>query len=189
MKISLIVAMSENGVIGRAGQLPWRLSSDLRRFKRLTMGHTLIMGRKTFASIGRPLPGRRSIVVSRRAEFSPGGAERAANLEQALEMAGGDSEVFFIGGAEIYRHALPRAERLYEQIARAPGLTAAGLHVYDGHLHQPSRAERSEAVRRVWQDVVTFRDRLSRAGLDVPRIVAGGTGTFPVYAEMQEPSL
>jgi dihydrofolate reductase len=113
MKISLIVAMSTNRVIGRAGELPWRLSADLRRFKRLTMGHAIIMGRRTFESIGRALPGRRSIVVSRQRGFSADGVQVATSPEEALRMVGEDSEVFFIGGAEIYRQALPLAGRLY----------------------------------------------------------------------------
>jgi dihydrofolate reductase len=110
--LSLIVAMSKNQVIGRNGGLPWRLRSDLVRFKKITMGHTLIMGRKTFESIGRVLPGRRTIVISRTTNAIDG-VEIAASLEGALEMARQDSEPFVIGGGEIYRLALPLANRLY----------------------------------------------------------------------------
>jgi dihydrofolate reductase len=109
----LIVAMSSNRVIGRDGQLPWRLSADLRRFKRITMGHAIIMGRKTYESIGRPLPGRRSIVVTRQADFAAPGIETAGDPGAALRMAADDSEAFFIGGAEIYRHALELVARIY----------------------------------------------------------------------------
>ena len=113
MRISLIVATSENGVIGRDGRLPWRLSSDLRRFKRLTMGHHIVMGRKTFESIGRLLPGRISIVVTRQAGYDAHGALVAGDLAEALRLAEGDEEVFIVGGAEFYRAALPRAARIY----------------------------------------------------------------------------
>jgi len=110
---SLIVALSENGVIGRGGRLPWRLSADLRRFKQLTMGHTIVMGRKTFESIGRPLPGRSSIVVTRQADYRPPGVKVAASLDEAQRRAAGDTELFYIGGGEIYRQVLPQVERIY----------------------------------------------------------------------------
>jgi dihydrofolate reductase len=117
MRLSILVAVAENGVIGRNGQLPWRLSDDLRRFKQLTMGHTIIMGRRTWESIGRALPGRRTVVVSRSPDFRTNvdGVETAGGLDQALAMAqaAGDEEVFIIGGAELYRESLGRANRLY----------------------------------------------------------------------------
>ncbi len=121
MKVSIIAAMAENGVIGRGGQLPWRLSADLKRFKRLTMGHTVIMGRKTWESIGRPLPGRRMIVVTRQAGYRAEGIEVVGSFDEALAMAqsAGAEEVFVIGGAEIYRLALPRADRLYMTLVLA----------------------------------------------------------------------
>ena len=109
----MIVAMSTDRVIGRDGHLPWRLSADLRRFKRITMGHAIIMGRKTFQSIGRPLPGRRSIVVTRQPGISAEGIEFVSSPQAALERVADDSEAFFIGGAEIYRHALPLVQRIY----------------------------------------------------------------------------
>jgi dihydrofolate reductase len=117
--LSLIVAMSENRVIGRGGQLPWRLSSDLRRFKRLTMGHRLLMGRKTFASIGRLLPGRTSVVLTRQTDYTAPGAVVAHDLDQARQWALGDEQVFVIGGAEIYRQTLPWAERIYLTVIHA----------------------------------------------------------------------
>ncbi|MDP6444307.1 MAG: dihydrofolate reductase [Pirellulaceae bacterium] len=113
MRVSLIVAASENGVIGRDADLPWRLSADLRRFKRITMGHHLLMGRKTFESIGGPLPGRISLVMSRRADYAPSGGVAVADWGQALERAAGDTELFVIGGAQIYELALPRVDRIY----------------------------------------------------------------------------
>ncbi len=114
MRVSIIVAVSRNNVIGRDRGLPWRLSADLRRFKRLTMGHHIIMGRRTFDSIGRPLPGRRSIVLSRHpAPSLPDGVLSAANLDEALALAKDDDEVFIIGGGQIYELALPIADRIY----------------------------------------------------------------------------
>lgn len=112
-RVNIIVAMSRNGVIGRAGTLPWHLPEDLRHFKRTTLGHPIIMGRRTWESIGRPLPGRRSIVVTRNARWSARGVERAASLHQALAMCEGETEVFVIGGAHLFAEALPLAQRLF----------------------------------------------------------------------------
>ena len=111
--MSLIVAVAENGIIGRNGQLPWQLSADLKRFKRLTMGHHLVMGRKTFESIGRLLPGRTTVVVTRQPMFVAPGALVAHDLPQALQLAAGDNEVFIVGGSELYRQALPHVNRIY----------------------------------------------------------------------------
>jgi dihydrofolate reductase len=113
MKISLIVAMTRDRVIGRQGTMPWHLPADLKRFRALTMGKSIIMGRKTFESLGRILPGRRHIVISRRKDYSIPGAEVVTSLNAALEAAAGEEEIFVIGGAEIYREALPCADRLY----------------------------------------------------------------------------
>lgn len=115
MRVSIIAAVAANGTIGRDNDLPWRLSADLKRFRELTTGHTIIMGRKTWDSIGRALPGRRSIVVTRRTDWHPKveGVLVAHSIDQAIDLARDDSEVFIIGGAEIYRQALARADRLY----------------------------------------------------------------------------
>jgi dihydrofolate reductase len=119
MIVSLIAAVAENGVIGRNGELPWRLSADLKRFKALTMGHPIIMGRRTWDSIGRPLPGRTSIVVTRQTRWSTPYAEVRVvhDISEALKAAavapGGDGEAFVIGGGELYSAALPHAQRLY----------------------------------------------------------------------------
>lgn len=113
MILSCIVAVAENGVIGRGNGLPWRLPADLQRFKELTTGHTLIMGRKTFESIGRPLPDRTSIVLTRDRAYERPGAVVVHSLEEALERCRGEQEVFAIGGAAVFREALPRAQRLY----------------------------------------------------------------------------
>jgi dihydrofolate reductase len=114
MQLSLIVAMTRGGVIGRCGGLPWRLSSDLKRFKSLTMGHAIIMGRKTFESLPRELPGRKLIFVSR-AKALPAPAEVlvASSLGEALRLAGNDDKPYVIGGGEIFEQLLPAAHRLY----------------------------------------------------------------------------
>jgi dihydrofolate reductase len=128
-EIALIAAVARNSVIGNGGALPWRLPSDLRRFKQVTMGRPVIMGRKTWESIGRPLPGRLNIVVSRSAEFGAEGARRAGSLSEALEIAArahpGPGEVFVIGGGELYAQAMPDAVRLYvtHVMAEPPGDT------------------------------------------------------------------
>jgi dihydrofolate reductase len=119
MRLSLIVAVSENNVIGRGGRLPWHLSADLKRFKRLTMGHHMIMGRKTFESIGRLLPGRITVVLTRQAAYPAEGAMVAGSLDEALSRISGDGEVFIIGGAELYRSALHRVSRIYQTVVHA----------------------------------------------------------------------
>jgi dihydrofolate reductase len=113
MKLSIIVAASENNVIGVGNQLPWRLPDDLRRFKALTMGKPVVMGRKTFTSIGRPLPGRLNIVISRQPALVIDGVVVVDSIEAALAASGPAEEVMVIGGAEIYRQALPRTTMIY----------------------------------------------------------------------------
>jgi dihydrofolate reductase len=110
--VSLIAAIGKNGVIGRGPDIPWRLPADQQRFKQITMGRPIIMGRKTHDSIGRPLPGRLNIVVTRQSGYAAPGCEVVSSLDAALERAG-DGEAFVIGGSELYRAALPRASRLY----------------------------------------------------------------------------
>ena len=113
MRLSLIVAMSRNRVIGDRGRLPWSLPGDLARFRRLTMGHTVIMGRQTYQSLGGPLPGRTNVVLSRSGKFDPPvGVERCDSLEAAIRRHDADDEVFVIGGQEVYRQALPIADRI-----------------------------------------------------------------------------
>ena len=111
--VSIIVAMAENRVIGRKGSLPWHLSEDLKRFRKLTTGHAIIMGRKTYDSIGRPLPQRRSIVISRNPEFASEGVEVVSSLDEALDLTANDNEAFVIGGASIYEQAMSVATKLY----------------------------------------------------------------------------
>ena len=111
--LSLIAALDRNRLIGAGGALPWRLPEDLRHFKALTWGKPVLMGRKTWDSLGRPLPGRRNIVITRQPGWQAAGAETVHGLEAALALCGEAPEVMVIGGAEIYRQALPLARRLY----------------------------------------------------------------------------
>ncbi len=116
MIISLIVATTQNGVIGNKGEIPWYLPADLVHFKKTTMGHPILMGRKTHESIGRALPGRTNIVITRQKDYSADGCVIAGSLEQAIEAAKdakGSEEIFIIGGAEIYKLAMPLINRLY----------------------------------------------------------------------------
>ena len=132
MRISLIVAVSANGIIGAGGELPWRLPDDLRRFKRITMGKPIVMGRLTWDSIGRPLPGRQNIVVSRNSELVAPGCDIAASPLDAIDLAGDAPELMIIGGGQIYRDFLPRASRIY--------LTQVAAHV-DGDASFPILAD------------------------------------------------
>lgn len=118
--LSLVVAIAENGVIGAKGGMPWKLSSDLKRFKRDTMGKPIVMGRKTFESIGKPLPGRANIVITRQQDFTIEGCDVVGSLDAAIEIAntkindgGLENEICIIGGGELYKQALAQADRLY----------------------------------------------------------------------------
>ncbi|MEW6594243.1 MAG: dihydrofolate reductase [Thermodesulfobacteriota bacterium] len=112
-EIILIAAMAANRVIGKGNAIPWHIPEELQRFKRITMGHTLIMGRKTHESIGRVLPGRRTIVISRQRDFEAAGCTVVQGLEKALDLCQKDEKVFIAGGAEIFRLALPYADAIY----------------------------------------------------------------------------
>lgn len=118
--------MARNRIIGAKGAIPWHLPEELKRFKRLTLGHHIIMGRKTWESIGRPLPGRTTVIVSRQRGYDAPGATVVHSLDEAIAAGGDDSEIFVIGGAELYAQALPRAHRLYLTTvdAEIPGDTA-----------------------------------------------------------------
>jgi dihydrofolate reductase len=144
-RISLIVAMAANRVIGRDNALPWRLPADLRRFKAVTMGHTLVMGRRTYESIGRPLPGRRTVVITRRTDWHPEGVSIVHSLEEALASTSGEAEVFVAGGGEIFREALPLADRIHltRIEAEVPGDTTfpdfdpTAWKIVDEEHHEP----------------------------------------------------
>jgi dihydrofolate reductase len=144
-RIALIAAVAENGVIGVDNGLPWRLPDDLRHFRELTIGHSIIMGRKTWDSIGKPLAGRQNIVVSRNPGFRAQGAQVAHSFEHALSLAALPDPVFVIGGAALYRAALPGAQLLYlTEIRRA----FAGDAFFPEYAHDSWR-EISRESRRV----------------------------------------
>ena len=128
MRLSCIVAVSENGVIGRENELPWHLPRDLRRFKALTMGHPIIMGRRTYESIGRPLPGRRNLVLTRDPAWTIPGVETVPSLDEAIARCGWEEEIFVIGGESVFREALMRADRLFVTLVHA---TVPGDRTFD----------------------------------------------------------
>lgn len=129
LNITLVAAMARDGVIGRNGDMPWHLPADLAHFKAVTMGHPVIMGRRTWDSIGRPLPGRRNLVISRSQLALPAGVECHASLAGALDSCADEAEVMVIGGAQIYGQALPHATRLV--------LTLIDATINDGDTHFP----------------------------------------------------
>jgi dihydrofolate reductase len=118
-RLSIIVAMARNRVIGARGLIPWHLPGELERFKRITMGHHVVMGRKTWEAIGRPLPGRTSVIITRQSGYRAPGAMVVHSLDEAIAACRGDDEIFVIGGAEVYAQALPRAGRLYLTVVEA----------------------------------------------------------------------
>jgi len=119
MKLSIIAAMDRNRLIGNNNQLPWHLPADLQFFKRTTLGKPILMGRKTFESIGRPLPGRRNIIISRNPAYQAEGCETALSVQEALELVKDSEEIMLIGGASLYEQALPLAKRLYLTLIEA----------------------------------------------------------------------
>jgi dihydrofolate reductase len=128
--VEFVVAVAENDVIGRNNGLPWRLSADLRHFKALTLGHSVLMGRKTFESIGKALPGRRNLVLTRSAEFSADGCSSVHSLDEALAAAGPDGPLMVIGGAEVFHLSLGLARRIHLTIVHAR--IADGDAYFDG---------------------------------------------------------
>lgn len=141
-RICLIAALAANRVIGNHNALPWHLPADLKRFKALTMGHAVVMGRKTCESIGRPLPGRRNLVITRNPGYSAPGREIVHSLYEAVAACGGADTIFVIGGAQLYRESLPRAHCLeFTEIHAA----------FDGDALFPeySRAEWREIAREI----------------------------------------
>ncbi len=140
--VTMIVAVGRNGVIGDGEKMPWHLSEDLKYFKRTTMGHPMIMGRRTFDSTGL-LPGRRHIVVTRQPEWSHPGVETAHSVEEALSLAGPADEVFVIGGGEIYRAAMPYAARLLiTEVDQSPEGSVTFPEVDPGEWLETSREAR-----------------------------------------------
>jgi dihydrofolate reductase len=126
--LSLIVAIAQNNVIGKDNKLVWHLPADLRYFKNTTMGHTLIMGRKTFESFGKPLPGRKSIVITRQKDWQYEGVSVVHSLQEAIGSAPKNEEVFIVGGAEIYHQAMPFCQKMYITVIH---------HDFDGDTYFP----------------------------------------------------
>ena len=139
MEISIIAAIDENFGIGLEGRLPWSLPSDLKRFKKITLGHTVLMGRKTYESIGRPLPGRTMLVLTRQKDFHPAGCLTVQSLEEGIEMAqkNGENELFIIGGGQVYRQAYPLCHRLYLTRVQTRVNTDVQFPVIDYSMWQP----------------------------------------------------
>jgi dihydrofolate reductase len=175
MLISLIVAVAENGVIGRNGTLPWRLSSDLKTFRRLTMGKPIVMGRKTFQSLGKPLDGRDNIVLSSDPFFEPQGASVVDSLGAALTLARvlaatrGADEIMIIGGADIFRAALPAADRIYWTEVKAAPAGDVLFPVFD--LNEWTEVSREDLPRGPRDDHGAVLKVLERA----PPVRAAGT--------------
>ncbi|MGV3627083.1 MAG: dihydrofolate reductase [Betaproteobacteria bacterium] len=118
-RLSMIVAMAKNRIIGADGKIPWHLPNELQLFKSVTMGHHIIMGRKTYESINRLLPGRSTVIVTRQKNYTIPGAKIAHTLDEAIALCAGDSEIFVIGGGELYRAAMPKADRIYLTVVDA----------------------------------------------------------------------
>ena len=126
--VSVIVAVAQNGIIGNGNALIWHISEDLRRFKSITSGHPVIMGRKTFESLGRPLPNRTNIVITRQKDYHAEGCTVADSLDKAISLFPDNEEIFIIGGGEIYRQAMPFADKFYLTVV---------CHDYAGDTHFP----------------------------------------------------
>lgn len=135
-RVSVIAALAKNRVIGIENRLPWRLPEDLAHFKALTLGHPIVMGRKTFESLGRPLPGRTNIVITRNPDYRAEGVRVADSIPAALALCAGADEVFFIGGAELYAQAIPLADRLYLTEVDTEVAGDAWFPVYDTDAFQ-----------------------------------------------------
>jgi len=158
--ISIIVAASSNNVIGCAGQLPWHLPDDLRHFKSITLGKPVVMGRKTFESIGRALPGRQNIVLSRQCDFAPGGCELVSSAAAAVDAAGDAPELMVIGGSQVYRLFLPRAQRIY--LTRVMADVAGDTHFpefAEQHWHISERIQRENDARHAYDFEFLTLDR------------------------------
>lgn len=147
MKISLIAALSENRVIGVGNKLPWHISEDLKRFKRLTSGHPVIMGRKTFESIGRALPNRTNIIITRDVDFKAEGCIVVHSLEEAIAKASqseGNDEVYIIGGGQIFSQAIGKADRLYLTIVHTTLDGDAYFPEYSGFTKEIERQDKED---------------------------------------------
>lgn len=148
MIISIIAAMAENRVIGRGNEMPWDIPSELRQFKELTMGHPVIMGRKTFESIGHPLPGRKNIIISGQREYASEGCIIVRDLQAAIAAGEGASEVFICGGESVFRETMPLADRIYLTIID---------EIFDGDTFFPEIPDDFvEVQRQSFEDIIPY---------------------------------
>ncbi|MGC1455464.1 MAG: dihydrofolate reductase [Nitrospirota bacterium] len=148
MIISIIAAMAENRVIGRENELPWDLPSEHRRFKEITMGHPVIMGRRTFESIGHPLTGRKNIIITTQQGFAPEGCTIVKDLQEAITACGNADEVFICGGESVFREAVPLADRIYLTIVDEE---------FDGDAYFPEIPDAFvEVERRKFEDILPY---------------------------------
>lgn len=141
-RIALVAAVADNGVIGRGGGLPWHLPDDLKHFKAVTLGKPVLMGRRTFESIGRPLPGRRNLVLTRGTPALPAGAQAVASIESALALVADAAELCVIGGATVFARLLPLAQRMY--LTRVHGEVEGEVHFPPWDVHQWRETARLE---------------------------------------------
>jgi len=158
-KISLIVALAKNRTIGINNTLPWRIPEDLKHFKALTMGHHMIMGRKTFDSIGKPLPGRTTVVVTRNQQLKIDGCVMAQSLPEAMTACGNDDEIFVVGGAELYALALPLANKMYVTEIQQEVVGDAFFPLFDNADWQETAREihQQETPQPLGYHFVTYR--------------------------------
>ncbi|MBM4180575.1 MAG: dihydrofolate reductase [Betaproteobacteria bacterium] len=157
--LSVIAAMARNRVIGVNNTLPWRLPEDLKHFKALTMGHPIIMGRKTFESIGKPLPGRTTVIVTRDSGYRVEGCLTATSIDAAIAACAGEPEIFFVGGAELYAQVLPRADRLYLTEIQADYAGDAWFPAFDRDAWEETARDRRVNPDGLGYDFVTYRRR------------------------------
>jgi dihydrofolate reductase len=154
--VSIIAAMARNRVIGIRNTLPWHLPEDLKHFKALTLGHHIIMGRKTYESIGRPLPGRTTVIVTRDPAYRVEGCLIAHSPAEAIALCGADEEVFFVGGGELYGQVLPLADRLYLTEIQADYAGDAVFPAIDRAVWREAERERRVSQAGLAYDFVTY---------------------------------
>ncbi len=155
--VSVVAALARNRVIGVNNTLPWRLPEDLKHFKALTLGHHLIMGRKTYESIGRPLPGRTTVIVTRDPAYRAQGCLMATSIDAAIDACGGDPELFFVGGAQLYAQVLPRADRLYLTEIQADFAGDAWFPEFDPALWRECERQENVGQEGLVYHFVTYR--------------------------------
>jgi dihydrofolate reductase len=142
MVVSLVAAASDNNVIGKNNALPWRMPADMKFFKNLTMGHTVIMGRKTFESMGKPLPGRKNVIITRNRGFKAQDCIVTDSISEALRLCNNEGEVFIVGGSEIYKQVIKNADKIY--LTRIHGMFDGDAYFTDIHEDEWKESKRTE---------------------------------------------